>query len=398
MRLTPNNTLQPYRNLFRALEQSGVRYTVFKSIEHIEQDLLGCRGDIDMLVHCEDVTKLVESAQTNGFILFSKRDIRKNIFFMVGWDSDQDKLLILHLHTQPVLVRKRRFFFLTFLYPFDNELLNCPKGSEINIAPSEWVEKFEADRQDAKPKINKNAFVLLIELLRSDFRPFKLSWFASVKQTITQISTMLRIKILGTRNRKKGLLFAFIGVDGAGKTSLLQDLCESPFLASEFAVKKIYFGCNDYIIPGLNYLYSKKVNNMFVNAIATCDQKTRLIPALWHIALGRIVLADRYFYDARVHYHGSNSVIRKIYGKFSSFMPVKPDATFYLQVRPEVAYERKQDYDYDTMVINCERYNDVMLKEKNVVIIDANQTSSAVNQQVRSKIRDYLTEHLRCDV
>ena len=102
-----------------------------------------------------------------------------------------------------------------------------------------------------------------------------------------------------------GKLVAVIGVDGSGKTTFADKLVQEPFFKLT-GIKKIYFGNNQFWIPGLSRLArieNKRFSIMLILYIMTkIDRQLRIFKALYYMCFGNLVIAERYFYDDEVQY------------------------------------------------------------------------------------------------
>ena len=199
---------------------------------------------------------------------------------------------------------------------------------------------------------------------------------------------------------RRGLMVAFVGVDGAGKSSAIEALLADPDLQAS-GIKRIYFGSNEFWIPGARRLNARLDRvpflKYFARLLLVLDRQLRLVPALYYRRRGHLVVCDRFYYD--------DIVARRLIAKEALQRPKtaarfdrlksllrprmlrRPDLTLYLDVSPETAYRRKQDYPFDVMLRLNKTYKEVMASYPEVVFIDAEQPRPAIHQQV--------VEHLR---
>ena len=177
-----------------------------------------------------------------------------------------------------------------------------------------------------------------------------------------------------------GKLVAVIGVDGSGKTTFADKLVQEPFFKLT-GIKKIYFGNNQFWIPGLSRLArieNKRFSIMLILYIMTrIDRQLRIFKALYYMCFGNLVIAERYFYDDEVQYAAKlnrDSFLVRL-GK-SLLRPrciKKPDLTLFFDVTADTAYKRKQDYPFDTMVSLVNHYRVYLKDIDNVVVLDADK-------------------------
>ena len=174
-----------------------------------------------------------------------------------------------------------------------------------------------------------------------------------------------RIRIIGPR---RGVLIAFLGPDGAGKTTIIENVT-SMMPTGPYPIELIYMGKKKTFLPTshlIRWFYSRpvsanksegnKVGNLksvrlgkekiidilgLINWII--EQWTRpWIPKSAKLQQDGIVLTDRYSFD--LANRAANSIV--FYPKFLKLLryifPV-PDRTYLLWESPEVLYERKPE-------------------------------------------------------
>ena len=130
--------------------------------------------------------------------------------------------------------------------------------------------------------------------------------------------------------------------------------------------------------------YKNKFFRLLLGLIGSIDKKVRTQIAKYYISLGYIILADRYFYDEMMAIKYSeitqtNHTFKKLYRWITApRMTIKPEITFFLDVDPEVAYERKQDYAYEIVVENIQKYREYLRTIDEVEKINANQQQEQV--------------------
>lgn len=192
-------------------------------------------------------------------------------------------------------------------------------------------------------------------------------------------------------------MVAFIGVDGAGKTSNIDYISQLDFF-QKTGIKKLYFGNNNYWIPFLDSALKKfdktPLLKQFLFIISQFDKQMRVFWAFFLIYNGNIVLADRYFYDqdiyeAHLEPQKKNIIKKWVWEAIKPKMLKKPDITIFLDVSSDVAYSRKQDYSFEKLTRVNQAYKDYMQTVKHAAFIDADQNT----QKVRQNIIDLLIRH-----
>ncbi len=142
------------------------------------------------------------------------------------------------------------------------------------------------------------------------------------------------------REELEGHLIVIEGGDGSGRSTQIELLTE--WLESQgFAVQAMGLRRSALIGKDIDALLARNVVTRYTLALMYAtdfyDQlETRIIPAL---RSGMVVLADRYFYTLIVR-----AVVRGIDREYAhglySLAP-RPDLTFFLNVRPEIAFTRE---------------------------------------------------------
>jgi len=425
--------LEIYEKLFNDLNGQNVSYIVYKSLNHLEDDLNGERGDIDILV--DDIVQFEKILIKNKWIKILKDNYPQYYFKLFNTinlmldvenkirlgekpyrsyyiDINLDQLKTVKFANITILANEDYIplmFIMRVTAKSDKkenlkELQNLIKKVKVegyvkdiveNLTNTKWQE-IEKDILKAtswkelkvkyKNKILEGAKVDYKLLLKQKF-----NWIISRYKAIQRKV----FKVPPYRVRKKGYLIAFIGNDGAGKSSTIEAILNIDYFKYT-GIKMIYFGNNQYVVPFLNYfiskIYKSKLISIVLNLLGSIDKKIRAIIAKYYINKGYIVLADRYFYDELMglEYNkakNTNNIFKKIYRFITKpQMIIKPEITFFLDVNPEVAYSRKQDYDFETVKLNIKRYREFLPKFDEVIKIDANQPQEKVIEEVIKRI------------
>ena len=139
------------------------------------------------------------------------------------------------------------------------------------------------------------------------------------------------------------MLIAFCGVDGSGKTTQLNLLQQE----LEKQGKKVYvtkqptnWYRNDNNVRA--FLEGRKTNNMLIKELALFSATDRLRQYNNEISQkekeGNIVISDRYIYSAYTYFYTRGLDIKWL-KEINKFVPL-PDITLYIDIPPEIAYER----------------------------------------------------------
>ena len=361
--------LDIYKKFFDDLNEKEILYCVYKGLEHLQEDLKGARGDIDILLSEKDFEIFDTIALKNNFF---KVKTQEQPYYYMGIDELTHKFVMLDVSTYIQFGSKP--------YKPYSVHLDMDKISLNKVFDRVQV----LERVDYIPQVEKSA--------RLEFKQKYRSFFGKLK------AIARRLKSPSYKIRDKGFLVAFVGVDGAGKSSTVEYIQNLDFFKFT-GVKRIYFGSNEYWIPGLRYMLKKEFNNKYMrlllSSFISIDKQLRIIKALYYIYMGNIVLADRYYYDNEIgrEMHKDKPIKKSTFRSFYRFifevrMLKKPDLTVFLDVSPEVAYARKQDYSYEKMLEVNRAYKEYMYKVDGVKIVNADEEQSKVYSEIVALILD----------
>ena len=261
----------------------------------------------------------------------------------------------------------------------------------FNCKDEAFIEILESNSPFVFKKLNKN----LIDNGNVDFG-CSLKSYLKVKDNIDVVnSSILKFKDLRRKFKRlfgappifseRGELVAIIGTDGAGKSSLIKKLLSNDYLKNRGA-RCVYLGVNEASNPVLLKIYKfciRKNYNIFKfipMALIELNLRLRMIYAMYYRYQGCLVICDRYFFDKKAYWQ-SKKKTNKIKGFLISIYYltyVDPDLTIYLDVDPEVAYNRKQDFILASSINVNRSYKDIVKKEGFAEIVNANNSEESV--------------------
>jgi thymidylate kinase len=132
-----------------------------------------------------------------------------------------------------------------------------------------------------------------------------------------------------------GLTVAILGPDGAGKSTLIEAMSGAFPVPS----RAIYMG-----------LYKRKIRLPGIGLLArTLLQRLRYLLGRYHRARGRIVLFDRYTFDALVQEHAAPGWKKRIHTWLLAHAAPPPDLTLVLDLPGDTMHARKGERDPDTL-------------------------------------------------
>ncbi len=217
--------------------------------------------------------------------------------------------------------------------------------------------------------------------------------------------------------KPSGLFIAFIGTDGAGKTTIVESL--GGFFGGSFMsgkVKKFYW--RPYLFPPLRDLlpFKKKTgeNGGVQDAEGPVKQSNALFSyikffyyfldymagrwkyqSVW--SRGGIVCFDRYYYDHIIYPQrfGFN-VPRMLMNFMGRFVP-RPDLTFFLYAPPEVLRLRKAEHPFPEIVRQVEAYENLISDIPNAHKIDTTYPIEEVQMKIVRICVEFMAGRLSKD-
>ena len=175
--------------------------------------------------------------------------------------------------------------------------------------------------------------------------------------------------------RRRGLVAAFLGIDGAGKTTLVTELRER----LPFPVRVIYGGM--WRAEGRSGP-AATVARLLRPALRPVGIWSRYVRALRHRALGRLVLFDRYTYDAYLPPEKPFVRLKRAYFWFLAHSCPAPDVVVLLDVSADAAASRKPDEPAPPRETHRLRLLDLQNRLPRVAVLDAARPPAVVRRDV----------------
>ncbi len=176
----------------------------------------------------------------------------------------------------------------------------------------------------------------------------------------------------------RGLSVAVLGPDGAGKTTLISNL-QSSFI---LPVRSVYMGLTGGLLRYISYLHLPGLVRISRFAVFWC----RYLRAQYHQALGRLVLYDRYIYDAMVPHPERLNWLRRVSRWMDGRACPGPDLVLILSAPGEVMHARKGEYTPEMLEEWRRYYLALQTRISDLEIIDTTQAKDAVRADALARI------------
>jgi thymidylate kinase len=186
------------------------------------------------------------------------------------------------------------------------------------------------------------------------------------------------------RLRRPGLSLALLGPDGAGKSTLAEDV-RARFL---FPVQVIYMGnrpqsplhIGAIAIPGSSLF--RRLLRIWMN----------MGRAIYHRSLGRLVIFDRYTYDQSRELSDDASMVERAYFWMLTHSTPAPDRVFILDAPGQVMYDRKGEWSPYELEVQRAHFLSLRDRLANVEVVDASRDPTAMRRDVLDRIwRQYVS-------
>jgi thymidylate kinase len=434
--------IQPF---FDAMHKESLSYCVCGNFENLPEHT---SHDVDIWTdNIERVEKLLyETAKSVNFILFLRNKIANgsnNFFYTENENSEFDVVridllkecawksivpLVTSKDIKESIVKYRHFYVadrssetaMQFLY----SLLNT------GMVKDKYKNKIFECRNDEKFKtlitkaVGKKTAIVIFKHINN------LNWdkIQMLKGKLRIIATgraLLHMNIARLKMFKdfiktgidrllhpSGLFIAFIGTDGAGKTTITGEMEE--FISKAFLVNKKFYW-RPYKFPplrkvfGINKIHDKnpEVNkditeqrqenfNFFVSSVKflyyVLDYIIGILLLRPIISKGGLLLFDRYFYDMIVYPQRFAMKPPICFMKFFSKLVPKPDITFFLYADAALLHDRKKEICIVELSEQLKNYNELISGLPNSYKIDSTKSLREVKNEIIRLCLYYMSQ------
>ena len=188
--------------------------------------------------------------------------------------------------------------------------------------------------------------------------------------------------------RSRGLGVALLGPDGAGKTTVIADVQKDFILP----VRSVYMGLTGGLLPRADSLRFPVLVAFSRLVIFWC----RYLIAQYHQSRGRLVIFDRYIYDAEVPTPYPLSRLKKAYRWMDGHALPAPDLVLVLSAPGEIMYQRKREYNPEMLEDWRQHFLALQKRMRQAEIVDTTRDRDVVRIDVTERIwQQYASRWLR---
>jgi dTMP kinase len=208
---------------------------------------------------------------------------------------------------------------------------------------------------------------------------------------------------------KRKLIVYFAGIDGSGKTTVAESLCDS-LQSNGFACKYLWCGWRGFESPLFKPIAVRTKKSLvkkgeaeraqeahntlpFFGYLTWLDYFIRVFPHLLvSLITHDVVVVDRYVYDVMAGLTGPEKEMSPVLFALFKLFP-RPSVVFFISIPPEVAFSRKHDIPSIDFLRQIERKNLDMLDEcpAKVVILDGTRSKNELRDSALTITRSLIT-------
>ena len=412
---------------FRRLNRDGILWAIWKGLEHIEAQLIGLAGDIDILITESQQDAFGTAAASAGFV----RDRRspsgndRDIFVLRHYDVESGNDIMLHVHTRIRLGTKKHK---EFNVPIETDALkDCVHAGEVRVVKPGVFFTLRILGLALKDRNREDAFastlarhvmtdeckahaVLLEELAKSADHAFaenvrleivnksfpSLQMRREAKKHVIRMTVgarermrLIAIRRLPRRNKLGPLYIALYGHDGAGKTSTQVQLREE--LTRFGPVHTAYLGRNRWSRVN-NFILTRRSQfglSFVWDLTSFLELFGRHLKATYRFLLRQTVVTDRGLFDVAIKYSSSSSKVRKALGAFARVVEGRSKSLKILLVcDADVAATRDNSLSVSEIQLRREAYVSFLTHRMETI-----DTTNMTTREVTAVVLDLAQRH-----
>jgi thymidylate kinase len=400
------------REAFAALEGAGVRWCLLRGEDELDE----AGGDLDLLVSENDLARACEELEAAGFVRLPSYGRGTHLFFL-GYDPAGDRWVELDVVTDlsygpffvldtgaapGCLVRRRRageawllddddaFWSLLLHCLLDKRSFSARRRQRLRelaraaradsplarvvstVCPPSWcpARLVSAARDEDWEVLAALAFPLTRAWLRRHSRQAAHRLLGRLLARLAEQPAVLR--------HRRGLSAAVLGPDGAGKSTLVGGL-EGSF---RFEVRSVYMGLWKRGAPRR----LEPLRNVLRIAFRPAVVWRRYFTGRVHQRLGRLVVFDRYVYDALLPPRPPLQTLKRLYFWVLAHACPAPDLVFLLDLPGGAAAARKGEQTVEQLDDQRRHFLALRRRLPELRVVDALQPPARVRAEVTDAI------------
>jgi thymidylate kinase len=226
------------------------------------------------------------------------------------------------------------------------------------------------------------------EAVRDLARELRLAWRRQHRLTPVACAAARRVarSVPTPRTRRHGFSVAILGPDGAGKTTLADALRASVPVPSQYVYLGIWRQAR--FEQAFRHVFGAQLALRLVKLLA----KSLVIG--YYRGLGRLVLLDRYTYDAELP-TSTADVWGRISARLVRMTCAAPGLTLLLDAPVELMYARKGEHGLAELQLRRDAYLEMRGRLPQMVVVDVAQTPDAVRRQATVLLWDKWSRRVR---
>jgi thymidylate kinase len=402
----------------RALAQSQVRWALLRLPEG---GLAAPESDVDLLVHPDDVRRMLAALAPLALVRVPRSG---NDFHLLRYSESTDRWLWLHATTTVAFDRRRSAkiidaadilarrrleegiprldddaeFWLLLWHCLTDKGRVPPHHRTVLSAGARGASSDSGPARACGAAWNNPSIVpgLLRAVAANDWPAVEacapacrasqrsMRWLSFRR---LRAAVQYRFDALAHWQERRGLSVAALGPDGAGKSTLVAGIAAS----MPFPSRTIYMGLTG---GALRHVRRLRVPGLVFVARA-CIVWSRYVRAWAHMAQGRLVLFDRYVYDAAAPPGHAQSPLERMGRRLSGYLCPSPDLVLLLDAPGAVMFARKVSYDAARLESWRQCFRSLSSRLDRLEIIDATQPAASVRREAVARIWRRYVERWR---
>jgi thymidylate kinase len=402
-------------NLFKHLENKSIQYTVLRKFELTD-------GDIDILFFNDDLEKLevimknynaikVNSSLYTPHTQYHIPYIENNIVKYFIIDCIVDFIFGKNMNSIDVILNKDDFIstlqkidgyfmpsyeYLTIFLSIHIFIENKSSSNDKRFSElSNYFKKSDKTKlQHILSKLTINNQIvneLTINTLEKNFKTIEVQ-NKNIKFLSLKVISFLKRKIF----IRRGIIVSFIGVDGTGKSTLSDGVCDILKINTDKVVKTVYLGDikSSKKVERLKGNYRDKINKkgfmfkIYKVITLTIYFLKRLFLSLryYHQSREQFILSDRFILDRLIPSPNTKKINKiNIFALklFKNFIKL-PDIIYFLDGDAKKISDRKAEYSYED-TLNGMKFQKEVLDKTNLNYNILNTTENTI-KEVKTKV------------